>query len=62
MGYIYKITNIVSGKIYIGETKLCDPQKRWLQHIASLKHKGGCPALKDAMIKYGVENFKFDII
>jgi group I intron endonuclease len=63
MGYIYKITNIVSGKIYIGETKMADPNNRWKQHISSLtRNKGGCPALKDAMRSYGVDNFKFDII
>lgn len=61
MGYIYKITNIVSGKLYIGETKL-DPDQRWKRHIASLKQKGGCPALKDAIRKYGVDKFKFEII
>ena len=56
MGYIYKITNIVSGKVYIGETKVADPNDRWKGHINSLNcQKGGCPALKDAMKSYGVE-------
>ena len=63
MGYIYKITNIVSGKVYIGETKVADPNDRWKGHINSLNcKKGGCPALKDAMKSYGVENFRFDVL
>lgn len=62
MGFIYKITNTVSGKVYIGETKMLDPNHRWRQHIASLKRNGGCPALKDAMKTYGVDKFKFDIV
>lgn len=63
MGYIYKITNIVSGKVYIGETKVADPNDRWKGHINSLNSKkGGCPALKDAMKSYGVENFSFDVL
>lgn len=63
MGYIYKITNIVSGKLYIGETKLADPNDRWKCHIKSLKCvKGGCPALKDAMKSYGIDKFRFDVL
>ena len=63
MGYIYKITNIVSGKVYIGETKLADPNDRWKCHIKSLTcTKGGCPSLKDAMKSYGVDKFRFDVL
>jgi group I intron endonuclease len=63
MGYIYKITNIVSGKVYIGETKVADPNDRWKGHINSLNcKKGGCPALKDAMKSYGVDKFRFDVL
>ena len=29
MGYIYKITNRISGKIYIGKTTQVDPDARW---------------------------------
>lgn len=63
MGYIYKITNIVSGKVYIGETKVADPNDRWKGHINSLnRKKGGCPALKDAMRSYGIDKFRFDVL
>jgi group I intron endonuclease len=62
MGFIYKITNTISGKHYIGETVQANPENRWKKHIHSLKTTKGCPALKDAMKKYGVDKFKFEII
>jgi group I intron endonuclease len=62
MGFIYKITNKISGKCYIGVTIEKDPQQRWNAHIRTMKNNKGCPALKDAMKKYGVENFKFEVI
>ena len=34
MGYIYKITNLVNQKSYIGLTTLT-PKKRWEQHLQS---------------------------
>lgn len=63
MGYIYRITNTVNGKVYIGQTKQHDFEKRWSLHKQSIKRvKGGCPLLKAAMLKYGVEHFKFEVI
>jgi len=62
MGYIYKITNIETKKCYIGETILDTPEKRWNGHIQTLKRNAGCPALKDAMKKYGVDKFKFEVL
>jgi group I intron endonuclease len=62
MGYIYKITNTVTNKCYIGETILDTPEKRWNGHIQTLKRNAGCPALKDAMKKYGVDKFKFEVL
>ncbi len=62
MGFIYKITNIVSNKCYIGETKEDTPEKRWQRHIQSIKRNEGCPALKDAIKKYGIEKFKFEVL
>jgi hypothetical protein len=54
MGYIYQIKNNKSEKCYIGQTTTL-PESRWKKHISSLTHKGGCPALKDAIAKYGIE-------
>jgi group I intron endonuclease len=62
MGFIYKITNKVTKKMYIGETKLDDPQKRWKAHLSAIRRGKGCPALRDAIQKHGVENFKFEVI
>jgi predicted GIY-YIG superfamily endonuclease len=46
MGFIYKITNTVSGKCYIGETVQDAPEKRWKQHIQKINNNKGCPAPK----------------
>lgn len=62
MGYIYKITNTISSKCYIGETKKNNPECRWNEHKLKIKKGIGCPALQDAVNKYGIENFKFDIL
>lgn len=63
MGYIYRITNTVNGKVYIGETKQQDPEKRWSLHKQSIKWKrGGCPLLRAAMLKYGIDKFRFEVI
>ena len=61
MGYIYKITNTVTGKCYIGET-IQDYNRRWGKHINSLKYKEGCPLLKASMKKHGIEKFTFEIL
>lgn len=62
MGFIYKITNLISKKCYIGETKEDNPEKRWKGHIQSIKRNQGCPALKCAIKKYGIEKFKFEVL
>ena len=56
--YIYKITNILNEKIYIGKSK--KPKVRWRQHKSHSKVKN--TKLYYAMRKYGVENFVFEII
>jgi group I intron endonuclease len=62
MGYIYKITNTITNKCYIGETIAETPEARWRGHIQTLKRNAGCPALKEAMKKYGVDKFKFEVL
>ena len=62
MGYIYKITNTVNNKAYIGQTKQDDPNKRWKGHISAIKYDNGCPLLTAAFKKHGVDKFKFDVI
>lgn len=58
---IYKITNLVNGKIYIGQSM--DIEKRFKEHISNCKYKrNNNYALYKAFNKYGVGNFKFEII
>jgi len=62
MGFIYKITNIITNKCYIGETKKSNPYLRWNEHKRKITQGIGCPALQDAVKKYGIDNFKFEIL
>jgi len=62
MGYIYKITNKITNKCYIGETKKSNPELRWNEHKRKIEKGIGCPALQDAVKKYGIENFKFEVL
>lgn len=57
---IYKITNTVNGKIYVGQTVRTLEERKW-QHINTAK-KGHKNHLYNAMRKYGIENFKFEKI
>jgi group I intron endonuclease len=62
MGYIYKITNTINNKAYIGQSIQHDINVRWSAHKHSLKHNNGCPLLMAAFRKYGIDKFKFEII
>lgn len=58
MQSIYRITNIINNKVYIGKTNNC--KKRWAKHIKkSIKGKN---KLSCAIRKYGVANFLFEEI
>jgi group I intron endonuclease len=58
---IYSITNKVNGKIYIGQSK--NISDRMLEHIRDLKSNRHVNwHLQRAFNKYGIENFKFDVI
>lgn len=55
IGFIYKVTNLINGKIYIGQTRQ-SIQTRWEQHRFSpyICH------FHQAIKKYGYENFKIE--
>lgn len=60
---IYKITNLVNNKVYIGKTN--NSERRWADHqrlAFTLNHKEYEKALYKAMRKYGLDNFIFEII
>ena len=59
MGYIYLITNKLNGKHYVGQTIRKDIRYRWNQHRSN---KSGDTIISRAYNKYGIENFKFQII
>ena len=61
MAYIYKITNIQNGKVYIGKTEYSSIEKRFMQHKNDRFRYPERPLYK-AMNKYGLDNFKFEII
>ena len=63
MAYIYRILNKITQKCYIGESNCLNINRRWNQHKKTIENnKGYCPALRDAVIKYGIENFIFTVI
>ena len=55
---IYKITNKINGKIYIGQS--IHPEQRFLQHCH--KQKNYKSLINDAIKKYGKNNFDFEIL
>ena len=60
---IYKITNLINNKIYIGQSR--NIEKRWKDHTSTafneFDHAYNYPLYK-AIRKYGIENFKFEVI
>ena len=57
---IYKIVNIVNGKIYVGQS--VNPKKRFVSHCSRSKNKSDNSPIHSAIRKYGKENFKLEII
>lgn len=62
MGYIYKITNTVNNKAYIGVTTQSNPNTRWSDHKSHNRQGNGCPFLMKAFKKYGEDAFKFEVL
>lgn len=60
MGYIYKITNLINNKIYVGQTRF-EVKERFKEHLWAAKRGIKYP-LYSAIRKYGENNFKIEII
>ena len=64
IGYIYKITNLINNKCYIGQTTK-SIEERWNRHKRDAfnkeKYNYEYPLYR-AFRKYGIENFSFEII
>ena len=61
MGTIYKITNQINKKIYVGQT-IGILSKRWREHCFQAKEGSKTYYLYQAMRKYGIENFDIEEI
>ena len=59
MYYIYKITNLINQKIYIGQT--INPSHRWSQHLSEA-NTGTKHPLYNSMRFHGTNNFSFELI
>ena len=55
---IYKITNKINGKVYIGQT-IRSLGERWTEHC---KKTSDCSAIANAIQKYGKENFTIEVL
>lgn len=61
IGYIYKITNRVNNKVYIGQTHFT-VEHRFKQHIKNFNIEHRQQALYKAFAKYGIDNFSAETL
>lgn len=61
-GFIYKITNQVNGKVYIGQTRQ-SVESRWNQHkCKARKRSDGNNHFHNAILKYGEDKFTVEVL
>lgn len=62
-GFIYKITNDINDKVYIGKTTLSSVEDRFQEHLKdSQRARFEKRPLYNAISKYGIENFHIYLI
>ena len=54
-GYVYRITNLINGKTYVGQHKVIKDEK-WLTYMGSGR------LVRYAIHKYGIENFSKELL
>lgn len=59
--HIYRITNTVNNKMYIGQTIQKNPKMRWYDHCSRAKN-GQNNHLYNSIRLYGIENFIWEVI
>ena len=59
--HIYKFTHIETGRAYIGQTTQ-NPNQRRLEHIADSRHTTKEYHFHNALRKYGIDAFTFEVI
>lgn len=60
-GIVYKVTNIINSKIYIGQTTQKLSMRKWSHESRSLKNSDNMP-LHKAISKYSKDNFLWEIL
>jgi group I intron endonuclease len=61
-GCVYRVTNMINSKVYYGQTISDPPILRWKHHVREATVKKSNIKFHLALRKYGVENFKFEIV
>lgn len=60
-GVVYSISNLITGKHYIGQTTYDPPTIRWTEHLIAAR-SGYNNLLSRAIRKYGEKNFAFEVL
>jgi group I intron endonuclease len=61
--YVYKITNTINGKVYIGKTTMPRVNDRWKDHRRKLRIGQHVNVhLQRAYNQYGIENFAYEVL
>ena len=58
---VYKITNLVNGKIYIGQTRKT-AERRWTKHVNAALTGRSKSVLHKAIRKYGKDSFSVEVL
>src|SRR5208283_148386 len=61
MSIIYKITNTINGKIYIGQSKF-SLDKRWKEHLRDYNRSYKNNHFYNAIRKYGIDCWIFEVL